>query len=317
MNNINHESKYLIIENEKSKEIYDNFAHAKKGLINVLMEKIKGNKYYSMHSNQKAMVNFVESAHFDAFYEKFSVSISYFTEEDYESIGSTLPTPRTKELIECFESLDQNGFSLAQGNIINFWSGDEAKKRAWNDDSLSDSKIPAIAVGFDICRAIQQIENKKKYHIMARKLPNIVSAIFSSLAKDEVRVFISSNKQSEPASIIAGNNFFKAELPVVQRLASQNIVTKIFIYLQSKEGIWQHPVEFNSKEADCIPVVRRLPYKSGKVELDDKDSTPFVVIERWKDRNHFKNWCDTAPARPSITLGQLRSIARKFKKEKI
>lgn len=104
------------------------------------------------------------------------------------------------KLKEVFSTLNENGFSFVNGRRINFWSGQKAKQKAWNDKSLNDGKIPAIAVAFDICREIQKIERLKNRCLLARFFPKIISAIYSSEAKDQVEVFISNDKCSEKAS---------------------------------------------------------------------------------------------------------------------
>jgi hypothetical protein len=299
---------------DREMQILENFKRAEPDAKSVVRARINRISEVCLDETAKAALNYFMEEKWEAFYQEFALASARFTREDFDSIGTSQPSVQVTRLMHCFYTLDQNGLDFVNGRRINFWSGQKAKQQALNATSLSDSQIPAVCVGFDICRCIQKIENCNKQLILARFLPNVISAIFASQAKGEVEVFISSDKFSETASLTAGNNFWNSELPVLQALCQQHILKRISVYLKNSNDDWSSPIDFNSKESNKIPVVRRLPYQIGSPILDDKDPSCFVQIERWKNPELFPTWCQNAKARPNITLGSLRRIARQWRK---
>jgi hypothetical protein len=302
------ENRYLEIN-----KILGNFDKTKNEVKEILLDKISAYLKFSEILNENKMRTFLNSDKFDIFYQKFSLIISQFTQDDFDSIGMIQTSERVRSLINCFTMLDENGFPFVNSRKINFWSGQNARLRAQSDDALTDNKVPSISIGFDICTIIQKIERKNNSFILSSFLPSIISSVYASQARGEVNVYLSSDKLSEPSSISVGNNFWNGELPVLQKLYQQNLIRKIWIHLQIEKDTWAPPIDLNSEEANHIRLIRRHAYLSNNPMLNDSDLSSFIV-EQKMGPTEYSAWCQNAASRPFITLGKIRQIARIWKK---
>ena len=243
--------------------------------------------------------------HLDDFISRCTRVLPYLMHIDIESIGTESLTPIAKEFIALFDHLEKNGFAgvSAFDERITFWSGQVAKKKVIAlDDEISDSKVPAVSVMFDVCRAIHQAQ--KKYDDYITLLTCATSRVFATNASEAVNVYISSEKVSELPGFTVPNNFWLAELPTLRHLYQRGIISDIIINLYNQHtGQWDSGVSLFSAEGANIPVYRRNRHRlDGGI-----DTGRFKSLNMSEDDR--RQWIN-AKSRPYITYGKLTGFAK-------
>lgn len=257
---------------------------------------------------------FASSSQFDDFYQEMSVVLCRLQEKDLASLGSEKPTPATKAFLDCFRKLEQHGFYGSHGHRLNFWSGQEARKKAVQDPgSKSDGEISLISLGFTLCNVVLSKENPTDRKI-STFLRQAFSKMFSSQAVGDVIAYVSCDKESDVPALSVGNCFWNNELPTLRNLQETGILNRIYVsFYRNHQGKaeWLPPVLLD-EEGDKVVVSRRKPYiNDAKVaDLEDQDKSVFMPCEMWQDPATYNEWCKTAGPRPGITWSSLKACAR-------
>lgn len=234
--------------------------------------------------------------------------IPYFTQKDNESIGTLHPTENAQKFSALFACLDNHGFACTRAfnKPVCFWSGSEGKNKALTSSSeISDSKVPALAVMFDVCTLLHQKLDLCDIAI----LTSAISRIFAACAQENANVYLSTAKLSETPGFTIPNNFWLAELPTLMTLKHREIIQDIKIYrYEESTHEWDKGISLFSKEANQLPIRRRFMHPFDKEEFADRFMKKGV--EAAEDRKQFYH----SKARPSITYGHLKTIADEWHK---
>jgi len=260
----------------------------------------------SKEQSINAIRHFIEND-FEDFVTRCAKVLPYLTDEDSESISSGNPTKIGIEFIALVTYLEQHGFFGVKDfkKTPNFWCGSIAKQRAYDaQGELSDSKVPAISVMFDVCRAIQQTQGHYDDYITL--LTNSVCRVFATSVTSTPSIYISSDKESEMPGFTIPNNFWLAELPALIALHHRGIIKDIVINLYDHVlKAWKAGVSLFSGEAAQIPVYRRALHA-----LDDASVAPRFKKQKMS-AGEIEAWKKSAP-RPHISYGKLARIARRL-----
>lgn len=239
----------------------------------------------------------------DDFLTQCSAALPAFSENDLASLHF-VPTVNAKHFIELLNFLAKKGIPTPQDyqQPFNFWCGQVARQKALSvNGTLCDSQIPAIAILFDVVKSIQEIQGKCDDYIVL--LNSAVSQLYARAARDEVNVFINSDKDSEIAGLTVGNAFWNAELATLQLLYKKGMVKDIYLYTyHHTEQQWNKPLSFKLNEWDKLPIRRRSMHS-----LDDKSYAATFKKPNMTDEE-IKAWKKSA-ARPALTFGSMRHIA--------
>jgi hypothetical protein len=181
--------------------------------------------------------------------------LATFSHQDCDSIGTNSITENACRFLEIITFLENNGFPgpISFAKPINFFSGNEAKKRAYhsqNELSLIEGMIPCFTVLYDLWYAAQQKPNTSLMFCT-------LSKVLAYYAKGTVNVYLSDNL-GKPAGLVVGSYFWDMELPVLQHSQTSNKeerITDIMIHVYDQdEGKWRLPVSLYSKEINDIPI---------------------------------------------------------------
>ncbi len=230
-----------------------------------------------------------------------------FNLHDSETIGAENPTENARKFMGLFAYLEANGFPgpSIYRKPVNFWSGEAARSRAVSlETELSDNQAPAIAVMFDLCEAIQDIQGE--YNTWLRLLSASISRIFAMHAFGVANVYISSDKPCEDAGLTVGNNFWEAELGILQRRLAKQQISDIRIHVfDHLRQVWNPPVSLNSPEGMGLQIRRRSFHRhDDEAHLDRfKAGKSEAERELWRQSGQ----------RPTITLGSLKRIAGRWR----
>lgn len=258
--------------------------------------------------NKKQQQKIFVATLLDEFSKQCVAALSGFTAEDSDSVITNNPTGRALKFLSLLTFLESNGFSTPRqfAKPLSFWSGRIAQEKAFQETAgISDSRVPAISVMFDVCQSLQEIQGRYDAYILI--LSAAISRIFALHTQGVVNVYLNSEKSSEAAGFTIPNNFWLVELPTLMDRYHQKIVTDIVIYLYDhQKKIWLDGVSLFSKKGEDVQIYRRDLHPL----LDDK-----------KNENRFKKvnatpkereeWKKSSP-RPSITYGKLKYIARSW-----
>lgn len=252
------------------------------------------------------ILNFIEK-NLDDFIQQCQAVLPYLSQADIESIGMEYPSEIAKKFVSLFYYLEENGFSgpRAFNKSVNFWSGQHAKIKALEASlELSDSKVPSISAMFDVCRAIHKVQ--QQYDDYITLLTSAVSRVFASYAFGATNIYISSEKLSESPGLTIPNNFWLAELPLLQSLHKRGVITdiKIHLYDHHKQE-WNKIVSLFTQEGDNIPIRRRAIHPLDMGGSEDRFKTLHMSDAK------KKQWQDSKP-RPFITYGGLKRIVHEW-----
>ncbi|OHE70860.1 MAG: hypothetical protein A2007_04860 [Verrucomicrobia bacterium GWC2_42_7] len=232
---------------------------------------------------------------------------------------------RFKELIENL----QRDLLYSPIGGLSFWSGYDARKYMENRErplARTDLMTPVFCFLFATSRVIQQYEGINVY--MAQLA---TCAILATQASGVVNVYISSDKKSEPVGMKSGNYFWEIELPILQKLKQGGQVSAIMLnLLDSNTDRWSAPIEWNSEQSNSLPVYRQKPYilvgdsyaqgmHSPLAKPEDKtlfDENDFYRQQYGSTANRevtMEIWQKSCRARPHLSLGQLRTMIKKWK----
>lgn len=261
------------------------------------------------------MSAFIQGDKFDHFFSDLLEVMNGITEKDLKSLeemgikfNQSEPTPNIKKFLKCMDQLREAGFHSSEGKRITLWSGKKGKEKALNSKGYSEGQIPAIYLLFKIYGKFRDCILHKNVDIrFLERFGKLISLAFVMHASQEVDIYISSDKKSEPSSLKQGNYLWNIELYYLQLLRFENLVTKINLYLLKNDKWVKYDIN-NPEHGSAIPVIRRNAYRS---ENPAKDENP----ERF-DRNlrgsALEVWQETSSPRKKISFERLRYYGRKF-----
>lgn len=211
------------------------------------------------------------------------------TDQDIASIGTAAPLEPARRLISACEAEDD--FSAGRQC---FWSCLSVREQASQVPGFAtDAQFKSLARLFRLCMTEVQPGPTRS------RLAFAVSRVYAQFARGIVHVFLGSDKPSEPAGLTIGNNFWEAELPVLQLRKAQGIVTEILVHVQGSTTTWE--------DLD-VPLWRRDFHPS----LDDPVTRPSFIEAGWS-QEQWDQWRQEEPRRKPLTLRKLRGLVSKFR----
>lgn len=284
---------------------------------NEILEKEGGEK-----AAVDTMLSFINSDEkIQGFVREFLKVTLNFSPKDVEYLGTAKETLNGGAFMELMRKLEDNGFSGTRGENLNFWSGGDAFNKATNTSGeISSSKVPNMALMFDVIELIKDMKDTLDISI-PEEVTQGISRWYAMRANGTVNVYISSNKPSEGPALTMGNNFWIAELVTLQEKLKNGEIDSIMINLYDhRTGEKLGPYDFNSKEAEpFLEIVRRRAYQPSEQQIDQAIKTMSPEFQK-----KFKEMIETddkakpfsrdknAPERPSTNVEELRNIALTF-----
>lgn len=223
--------------------------------------------------------------------------INNLTLEEVKLIGN-VPTPFEHYILSV-----PNGFS---NKLPCFWSCKEGRNQAKKFiECCTDDQCPIIKELFDYCKSTNRHDE------FMTELSYAISRIYTNhirnIQKDNkiIHVFMGSDKKSEATGFHVGNNFWMAELPILQKLLFDNIITDIILHIYDYDGNHIKDYSIKNDEID-LPL-----WKRNWHPLDDVSTKRSYVdgITLQEDWDKWRNY----PPRPYITYSKLKNIIYKWK----
>lgn len=258
------------------------------------------------------MREFLMGEKFDDFYRQVADAMSSFSQEDSDSFGSEVETLNVVKLRGLFKLLEHNGFLGVHGRSVNFWTGNEAKKKAYDTaDECSDSEVPAICAMFDIAATLQareyaQLASAEDYHL-AKLFPEAISKYFATHVENNevVNVYLSSDKEADQAGLQVGTYFWNTEMSVILKMVPHD---KIVLHVYDRQqGTWE------AMQMKHIPLHRRNAHDFERLVGDTAKFADAISVRAGDGKVSFPDWCRTAPARESLPSGEVRNFANKWR----
>jgi hypothetical protein len=265
--------------------------------------------------NLLKMRTFLEN-NLDDFIDKCIEVLPYLTQNDSDSLSSGQLTEHAEKFLGLVRLLEEHGFAHPKIGInpgefvINFWSGMKGREKAHAQaNELSDSSVPSVCLLFDICSEIQKAEHQDNYLHLSSVLPEIISRVYASKAQGVVNVYVSSDKNSEDPGLKIGNNFWSAELPILQFLKQNKKVSKVNIHLYHPLNNQWEVIDFHSKKSSYIPILRRTAHTVISHSKDD-----IKKFEYYRPEQEFKKWCEISEPRRVTSVGRMRFFASTWRR---
>lgn len=252
------------------------------------------------------------------FIQEFLNVAMHFNSSDVEHLGTAKQTSNGNNLVNLMKKLEENGIYGTRGKKINFWSGKMGCYQAsLVPDEVSWSLVPSLVLMNLMKEVVQLVLNKK----VPEEVLQGLSRWFALHAKgqDKVHLRLSSDKALEGPGLTVGNYLWIAELVTLQQQLHNNEIGAIMISLYDDNRVLG-PFDINSPEAEpFLNLVRRTAYQPSKDDLEKALATMSAEYqEKFKsmietgDKSTPFSMDESAPARPSMSLGKLRGIALKF-----
>lgn len=257
-------------------------------------------------TSKLAMQQFIEN-NLPEFIARCQAVLPQLTELDAESLSQKKLTENAQQFIDIFAWLETVGFLGIRdfGQPINFWCGEEARQYATTrQNEVSDSRIPSIALMFDVCRLIHRAQNQYDDYIML--LGFCVSRFYTSHASNDVNIYLSSDKLSELPGLTVNNHFWMAELPALMAMHRRGLVTDIKINLHDQVAGWLSPVSLFLDRGQQIPIRRRDSHSLDSSEHLDRFKNHLISSHQILEWRQSK-------ARPMIRYGALKRIAQEWR----
>lgn len=122
-----------------------------------------------------------------------------------------------------------------------FWSCFEARIKAQHEllqrDGAMDHSYPFISFLFALCTVLRNEVDGGVYTSQMTMVSYAISRVYASLARGTALVFLSTDKPTEPTGITLGNNFWEAELPVLQANKAHGIIHDILALVNTRPTI--------------------------------------------------------------------------------
>lgn len=299
----------------QSSSIKKDFDKCKNRCRKVLKKEVRS-IILTCHSGDSAAKNienrmniFFEGENFDLFYNELGDVVDQLNEKDMLSIGTDHQTIMADRFSYCVKILQNAGFTHSENNLLNFWSGKKAQRRAdfrnsKNRTSLSDSNIGTMRVFLVIANEIIKCHSKNTGFIYSSLLKGIFR-ISASQAFGNIDVFLSNDKKGMEAGLIVNNYFWDIELPILQRLRQEGKVKCIMIHRLSPDNHWLTPVDLNKTACQTLPLFRRYLYVHKNI--GDKESG--CLFTKKTKKKHLRR----DQVKPVLTWGKLKRYAQKWR----
>lgn len=218
--------------------------------------------------------------------------LSDLKEEDIQSIGGLDVTLKANPILKlCSSHMTSNPHC--------FWTGREGKIKARSSNQYkSDADIPFISNLFRSCMLESNIAVRKRISFA-------VSRIFALYSQGPIAVvYLASDKESEPANLTVGTNFWEAELPVLTNLLKIGKLQHIHFFIH-RESKWLGPIDLKNLN---VPIYRRYIHP-----LDHK-SVHFSFVQDCFKQADYDQW-RLEPPRKGINIVKLRKIVSIWRKK--
>lgn len=229
-------------------------------------------------------------------------------QEDIESLRSQQSTPKAQEFVSLFDFLEERGFPSYQdiGKPVVFWSGKVAMDLSFHEkDKVSIRHFLSTHLMNALCHEMLLEFPDKKQELYFFYFG--ISSIYARFSSGSVDVYISSDKTSESPGLHAGNFFWEAELPMINKLFQDGIVHDIkFHFYDEKTGTWDFPISFFSEQGEDILVRRRHAHQIDPLH------THGLFLTDAMPSDHYEQWKQSDP-RPCTKVGFLRKLGRHWK----
>lgn len=254
-------------------------------------------------NNREVLQKKYENIPIPYFVEKVKYFTFLLTSEDIDSIGSSSPTKTATEFVKFTSQYNTN----TESSEHCFWSGMEAKKKAQSlTNLLKDSDYAVINLLFEICVMVRE-NNDDTYFEELTRVSFATSRVFALFSKGNAHIFVSTDKDSEPPGFTCNNNFWDAELPILQMLYFTKVVTNIWLYFYDHTiKSWLDPVSIHQTDID-FPIWRRKWHPIlDKVDIKDSFVHQKMTPSQWD------SWRKNKP-RTYITFQKLKQVIRHWK----
>lgn len=253
--------------------------------------------------------------------------------DDINTIGTQNATRKASIFTNYIENID-GGFNDL---IPCFWSCKDGKIEAMKQKEFStDQDHPIIKLLFEYCtiirKNIEQIyheknfkddsgNNMKKIYNLMTQFSYGVSRIYARRVKNftknnqTIHVYIGTDKATEPPGFHIGNNFWKAELPVLQSFLHDGIIQDIILHIAQYNGSlcdgygynpnWKLSLSMFNDDIN-IPLWRRNWHPMDNLESSKSFTRPDMSQHDW-------NKWRLEPPRPYITFSRMKQLARTWK----
>jgi hypothetical protein len=196
-----------------------------------------------------------------------------------------------------------NGFS---DKLPCFWSCREGRNKAKEyKECCTDDECPIIKSLFDYCKSTGRHDEYMTE--LSYAISRLYALNIKNIKKDNkiIHVFMGSDKKSEITGFHVGNNFWKAELPILQNLLCENIINDIILHVYDYEG--NHIRDYSIKNDDIdLPLWRR------NWHILDDISTKNSYVDGITTQEGWDKW-RTYPSRPYITYSKMKDIIMRWK----
>lgn len=282
------------------------------------------------------MRTFLENG-WENFAKKAAQVTSALTPADLELFGSSRDNERVQAFMSLFTTLDSNGFFDVRGRPICFWSGNSGQlnKNSLSNPGLPDGDILAYRALYFLFQEVIVKEKEQGQHLLQGLLMEAFASAFASHAKGKIHYFSGNDGTGTSKSITVGNYFWRAELPVIQRLRQRGIVESISLHYSDKDlpaGDWGkiQTVDFNDPQRCGKFLLFRLKAYSPPLREEHFPKSPEDVVyandrylkayplvdrriarfvnEKWRQ---FDDRC--RDPRPAISINCLRQLLTKWR----
>jgi hypothetical protein len=208
---------------------------------------------------------------------------SGFSLRDWQTVGTERPTENAKLFVA-------DACTRIQGEPHCFWTGREARKRAYEQDGYRcDNKVTYVSVLFEKGKEIQDSHVKKEFFFA-------VSRIFASHSTSAL-ICVSSDKKTEPAGFTVGTNFWEAELPVLWKLKDGIAITLLLI-----EHHEEVKLNLSQNELMKVRIYRRYAHS---LDCDKKS-----FVEDHYQQEDYDQWRKEKPRRGILFQDLLKWFRR-------
>lgn len=146
--------------------------------------------------------------------------------DDIKSIGTDNSTKLASEL-----ELYINNLNIEiPDKMPCFWCCKDGRKKALlQEELITDDKIPIIRLLFEYCKFIREktTRNNSRMVLFSYSISRLYALYARKSSINPVYVFLSSDKSIEATGFHIGNNFWEAELPVLQNLLNKGFISDI------------------------------------------------------------------------------------------
>lgn len=283
---------------------------------------------------QKKRDNFMETE-LTRFVEKLGDVLDCLKMDDIYSLGAPVMTDNAARLVELYELLNHNGFCgvgafQKEKKAVSFWSGEVArlylKHHSAQDALVNDGHVPAMAMLFSFNFTLMKHYRLPRNSAIPARMAVIFSALYASQAYGTVHLFTSNDRKDETfGGLEAGNNCWRAELPVLQQLLRSEKIEKILVHCYCDiTQKWLSSIDLNNPKQTPFLRVRRGFFHQKPMSLETVTGEQLAGQETGRDYRDLSNrlnaernrWFASPVPRQEISYAKLKKIAGNIKKRR-